>query len=211
MNDMRYLIISSDNYLIHTMTHRPISATALIEGDGNLLVRGITSSSFLDYNKITDYNMFFKKVYTIGSQGLRLVEVDSKKVSPDWKATQQILKMRQGLFFNWETHTTNALTRVNRNKWEHFDVVAEQEIAKCRPADNDYTWIIEEYARTIEEPVEKAYKELKLRIESDHVTKFRIQALAEKWKRRINLVTTQTEANEVKQDMIREFNLNSLI
>ena len=211
MNEMKYLILSTENFCVYTMSPRVITANALVSGHGDSMIRGITWSNSVEYNRVVNRDFFYNKIYMVDTKRNAFVEVDPDKVSDTWKETREILRLRQDAFYNWETHVANSLARVIRHSWEHFDVVAEQEIAKCDPANNVYTWILEEYARTMSVSVQQAYKELKLRIESDNISRFRIQALAEKWKLKINQCNTFSDIEATRLEMVREFWLNSLI
>jgi uncharacterized protein (DUF4415 family) len=211
MPDMKYLILSTENFCVYTMSPRHLTANALVAGEGDSMIRGITWSNSVEYNRVTNRDFFYDKIYTVDTARNAFIEVDPANVSDTWKQTREILRLRQDAFFNWETHLSNSLARVMRHGWEHFDVVAEQEIAKSDPANNSYTWVLEEYARTMEVSVQQAYKELKLRIESDNITKFRIQALGEKWRNKINQCNTFNDIEAARKEMVREFWLNSLI
>jgi len=211
MQDMKYIVWSTENYCVYTMTPRVLTANALAAGDGDSMVRGITISNSVDYFKPTDRDFFFKKLYVINPTINSFTEIDPANVSESWKQKQKILRLRQEAFFNWETHLHNTMARVTRHSWDHFDVVAEAEIAKCDIANNRYTYILEEYARTLEVPVHQAVKELKLRIESDNITKFRIETLGEKWRNKINECNTAEDIEAARREMVREFWLNSLI
>lgn len=211
MTDMKYLILSTENFCVYTMSPRVLTANALVAGEGDSMIRGITWSNSIDYNKVTNRDFFYNKIYTVDTKRNAFIEVDPANVSDSWKKTREILRLRQDAFWNWETHLNNSLARVMRHAWDHFDVVAEEEIAKCDPAVGSYTWILEEYARILDIPVDRAVKELKLRIESDNITKFRIQTLGEKWRNKINECNNFNDIETARQEMVREFWLNSLI
>lgn len=193
------------------MTPRVITANALVSGDGDSLIKGVTKGNSVDFHKIKNREMFYEKIYMVENKRNSIVEIPSENVSDSWKRQRDIIFLRQEVFYNWETYTTTSLARLTRHKWDHFDVMAENELAKCNPGNNEFTWIIEEYARVMEVPVDRAYKELKLRIESDNITRFRITALAEKWKIKINQCEAPEEFDVVKRDMLKEFWLNSSI
>jgi hypothetical protein len=138
-------------------------------------------------------------------------EVDPSNVSESWKKQREVLFLRQNIFVHWETLTSNSLIRLSRHKWGEFDSYMETELKNCDPVKNEFSHILEEYARIVELPVDLAYRELKLRIESDNSVKFRIQALAEKWKKKINQGETSDELAAIRTNMIKEFWLNSMI
>ena len=74
MNDMKYLIISQENFCVYTWTTRVITANALISGDGDSMIRGVTISNCISYNTITDRDMFVNKVYQINNHRNELLE-----------------------------------------------------------------------------------------------------------------------------------------
>lgn len=211
MIETRYLIASLENTSVYLMTPSIITANALVSGSGDSIIKVFTAYNSADYGKITR-NMFIEKVYSIDQKGGNtFVEMPDEHVSSSWKETRSILLTRQHLFGRWESFTKQALARQTRHQWAEFDFVAMEQIKESDPASNTYTWMLEEYARIVEMPVDRAYKELKLRLESDLMTKFRIQALAEKWKDKINQVTMQQQVEDVRREMAREFWQNSSI
>jgi hypothetical protein len=193
------------------MVPRVITANALVSGDGDSIIMGVTTGNSADYNKMVDRHTFYKNIYAIDKRTVTITEVEEDKVSEGWKRQRNILSLRQDIFYTWETFTAAALARVTRYKWDQFDQLATRELDKCDPANNQFTMMLEEYARVMEVPVEQAYKEMKLRIESDNVQKFRIQAMTEKWKDIINQATEVDQMAQIRKDMIREFWLNSSI
>lgn len=211
MNDMKYLIISQENFCVYTWTSRVITANALIAGDGDSMIRGVTVSNCISYNTITDRDMFVNKVYQINNHRNELVEVPLSNVTDSWKEKQQLLRYKQDAFWNWESNINASLARTIKHTWDSFDVVAQRALESSNPTTGEYSILIQEYARTLEQPVELAYKELKLRIDSDNITKFRVSALEEKWKNKINACLTKEEIELTRQAMVRELWLNSLI
>ena len=211
MIETKYLIASLENTSVYLMTPSVITANALVSGSGDSIIKVFTAYNSADYGKITR-NMFTEKVYSIDQKaGNIFVEMPDEHVSASWKETRSTLLIRQHLFGRWESFTKQALARQTRHQWGEFDFVAMEQIKESDPSSNTYTWMLEEYARIVEIPVDRAYKELKLRLESDLMTKFRIQALAEKWKDRINQVTMQQQVEDVRREMAREFWQNSSI
>lgn len=211
MIETRYLIASLENTSIYLMTPSVITANALVAGSGDSIIKVFTVYNSIDYGKLTR-GMFTDKVYSIDQKaGNSLVEMPDEHVTVSWKETRTILNIRQNLFGRWESFTKQALARQTRHQWSEFDFVAMEQIKQSIPSENQYTWMLEEYARIMEVPVDRAYKELKLRLESDLMTKFRIQALAEKWKDKINQVTMTQQVEDIRREMAREFWQNSSI
>jgi uncharacterized protein (DUF4415 family) len=193
------------------MVPRVITANALVSGDGDSVIIAVTTGNSTDYNKMVDRQTFYKKIYQIDKRTMLLSEVLETSVSDGWLRQRNILSLRQDAFYTWETFTAAALARCTRYKWDQFDQLATRELDKCDPSNNQFTMMLEEYARVMEIPVDQTYKELKLRIESDNIQKFRIQAMTEKWKDKINNATELDEMNHLRKDMIRDFWLNSSI
>lgn len=211
MIEARYLIASLENTSIYLMTPSIITANALVSGSGDSIIKVFTAYNSVDYN-IINRNMFTEKIYSINQNlGNTFVEMPEEHVPASWRETRDVLLIRQLLFGRWESFTKQALARQTRHQWAEFDFIAMEQIKESNPSSNTYTWMLEEYARIVEMPVDRAYKELKLRLESDLMTKFRIQALAEKWKDKINQVTMQQQVEDVRREMGREFWQNSSI
>ena len=211
MPEMKYLVLSTENWCIYTMTPTPFTANALAEGDGDSIVRGLTPQNSADHARCVDRAFFYNKIWMIDNKKNTFVEVDPNNVSDSWKKQREILFLRQNAFVHWETHISNSLVRMQRHKWEAFDSYMWEELKNCDPTINQFSKIVEEYARILEIPVDMAYGELKLRIESDNSVRFRIQAMAEKWKRQINRGETQDELKEIRKQMTRDFWQNCLI
>lgn len=211
MIETRYLVASLENTSVYLMTPSIITANALVSGSGDSIIKVFTPYNSAEYGRI-NRNMFTEKVYSIDQKaGNIFVEMPDEHVTSSWKETRNVLLIRQHLFGRWESFTLQALARQTRHIWGEFDFVAMEQIKESDPANNQYTWMLEEYARITEVTVERAYKELKLRLESDLMTKFRIQAMAEKWKDKINQVTQQTQVEDIRREMAREFWQNSSI
>lgn len=211
MKSMKYIIVSMENWCIFTYTSSKHIANALAAGVGDSTAVGMSKFSNKWYGKIKDRDMFYQKVIMLDSKNRTMKEMSAETVTDSWKETQDLIRMRQRAFFAWETATTAALSKLEQNHWDYFDTVCEQQIALCDPDSNLYTPMLEEYARTVEQPVDHAYKNLKMRIESDNAAKFRVQSLSEKWKNKINECYTREELQATVQGMQRDFWLNSRI
>jgi hypothetical protein len=213
MNEMKYLLVSHENFCVYTFTPRKHTALALAEGDSDIFVFGATYANMnaKDYESIWNRDLFYDKTYNLDLVKNELNIVDDTKISQSWLDKRVLIRSRQELFFAWETHTTNANLRTQKSLWENLNVYIEQELDKCVPKINQYTWAIEEWARIIQVPVKEAYKELKLQVESDKLKRFRIEAMAEKWKRTINAMTNIQTQENIKAEMVKEFWLNAWI
>lgn len=211
MKSMKYLVISMENWCVFTYTESMHIANALAAGSGDVVVFGVAQNSNKWYQKIKDRDMFYEKVIMLDSKNRTMKVMSADTVSDSWRDTQDLLRMRQRSFFAWETATWGALSKLEKNHWNYFDTICEQELAKSDPDTNTYSLLIEEYARTMDQPVDHAFKDLKMRIESDNAAKFRVQALADRWKNKINESFTREELQATVQEMRREFWLNSRI
>lgn len=205
MVEMKYLIVSMENDCVFTFTPRDITACALTEGDIDSVAVGLTyaTSPVADYNFIKNRDQFYNKIYQYNYKTGSIAEVAATSVSEQWKATQDVIRLRQEALFLWESLTANAALKSTKYKWDGFEFIAYSEIEKC--TSETYTEPVQEYARILEMTVEEAHKELKLQIETDIIKKFRIQALSEKWKRKINQCYTSDEIDQCKKQMHREF------
>jgi hypothetical protein len=210
---MRYLIGSSENDCVFTITNKPISAMALASGLLDSFVVGINPYTHSDlYQQKPSREFFYSQVWRTDAKNMsRLVLVDPTTVSAEWRAQQELIRARQNVFVIWESFTEAALVKSQRHLWDQFASVAQQQIALCDAAKGQFTPMIEEYARCMELLPAQALKELKLQSESDNFSRFRITAMAEKWKQKINATTTVAEVSELVPLMTREFWRNASI
>lgn len=213
MIDMKYLVVSAENLCVYTYSPRPVTAHAISAGIADSMVFGLTEMNSPHFNKFANRNFFHNKVWVLvlSPTGITLKERNQSEVTEDWVKNREIARARQNAFAIWETHTEHALARTNRRSWEPFTLIATQQLDMCKPEEGYYTKCIEEYAKVMMKPVDHVYKELKLQIDSDTNVKFRIQALADKWKDKINECDTQEQINKAKEYMLREFWTNSYL
>jgi hypothetical protein len=211
---MKYLILTADNKCIYTVTDSKIVATSLEAGDIDSFTIGIADREFNEMNKD---GQFAKKVYQfVPAENYPLFsrsfkEIDSATISQEWFAQQALLYKRQELFIQLEISMEMALLKTSRTWWTDFPVVAERQLSLCNFKQGEFTPMIEEYARILEMPVDQAYKELALQIESDNLARFKISGFGEKWKRIINNTYSIEELLTVRQNMVKDFWTNSRI
>lgn len=210
---MRYLIGSSENDCILTITNKPISATALAAGLLDSFIIGITPYTHRNlYNQIPNREFFYPDVWKTDAKNMpKLVSIDPAHVSDEWRAQRDLVRARQNIFSVWESFTANALVKSQRHQWDQFASVAQQQIVLCNAADNQFTPMIEEYARCVDLSPAQALKELQLQAESDNFSRFRITAMAEKWKQKINATTTPEEVSKLGPLMSIDFWRNAAI
>lgn len=209
---MIYLIAGYENFCVYTATGSPLIANALIGSSIDAYTRLLTPHHAKEYELAKDPNFFYKNVIKVSARGdMQLSTLANTEISEQWLENRKILQRRRQLFTIWENYITGALVRVQRYKWEGFTSIASTELNLCNIENNQYTIMIEEYARAVELPVELAYKDLKQRVESDNITKFRLTALAEKWKYKINQTSTDSEFQLIVPEMTQEFQGNSFV
>ena len=208
--ELKYIIFSTENYCVYTWSSSVNVANALLAGDGDSRVRAVSEYTS-DFKKINATDLSVDNTYLLNGMTNSITQISNDKVSDSWKKQKKLLLFRQRCFNYCFTHIRDSYTRITRNVWESFDVVATSELLKCNPDQNYYTPMIEEYATILGVSCAHAYKELKFVIESDNMLKFRIQALAEKWKNIINNTVDLESYNIIKQGIIRDFWLNANI
>ena len=205
MNNSLYLVVSHENFCIYTCSRRHITANALAAGSVDCFVRAVNPHMLNNFDKFKNPKEFYDNVWKNDKRTGQLVSVDSTQVSESWLANRELLRRRHIIFGAWESYTISALLRVDTTKWPAFSAVADTELKNCDPKNNIYTPMIEEYARISERSVEQVFDELKLKIETENITKFRVTALAEKFKDMINQATTQSDLDTIRHQMYVEF------
>jgi hypothetical protein len=215
MIEMKYLVISNENNCVYTFTPRKNTAVALADGGGDAYALGVTYANMSkpsDFEMIKNRDVFYDKIYQFDTGKTNsFMIVDQKNVSQSWLDRRNLLRARQEAFFAWETMVENANLYTTKNVWNDFDVYMENELGKCDVKEKSFSWVIEEWARIFNTSVEESYKELKLQSESNRIKKFRVEAMAEKWKRKINAMTSPDEVTNLRKEMNKEFWLNSWI
>ena len=213
MNEMRYLIGSTENNCVFTVSTRPINATALTSGLIDSFVTGITPCTHKDlYKQTADRDFFYTHIWSLDvKHGAKLTLANPAAVSSSWLALRELVRARQSMFTIWESFTASALVKSQRHQWDQFNTVAQEQIAQCDAGNNQFTPMIEEYARCLNLPPDQALKELQLQTESDNFSRFRITAMAEKWKQKINAATTVEQVAQIRSPMSRDFWQNAAI
>jgi hypothetical protein len=207
--DLKYIVYSTENNYVYTWTFDVKVANLLVSGDGDSMIRTLSWFNTPDFKGIN--NISADNTYLLDRVSNSITQISNDKVNDGWKKQKKLIIFRQLCFNYCIAQVYDSYARVTRNIWESFDVVASVELSKCKPTQHYYTPLIEEYAMTLGVSCEHAFKELKFVIESDNLTKFRIQALTEKWKNIINN-TVDTESLEfIQQGILRDFWLNASI
>lgn len=207
---MRYLIISYENLCVYTLVDSATIANAIAGSSIDTFIRAINPANCPNYDICTD-DYFYDNVCKIATGKGEIMKSSKDDVSKEWLLNREILQARKNIFKVWEIYTANALIRVQRYKWDGFTSLAESELAKCDLQNQKYTIMIEEFARIIDLPIDQFCKDLKLKLEADNITKFRITALAEKWKHKINNSRSRQDLSSIVPEMHQEFNSNSFI
>jgi uncharacterized protein (DUF4415 family) len=205
-----YLITSDENNIVFLMTPSIVTANALSSGNGDVSIRTLTKFNSPDFELMWE-DKFKDNIYSLATPSNKLSLFAVENMTPSLTEMRNIMFIRQELFGYWESLTMQSLARQTRQHWSEFDMVAMDQIEQSDPSTGSYTKMLEEYARIVDSPVEYVYKEMKLRIESDLMTKFRVQAQADKWKDEINKVTTESEIQRVRTEMFRDFWQNCYI
>lgn len=208
---MLFIVISYENFCIFTSTQSAFVANAVMGSSIDAFVRSVPRH-FAHYNDYSNPIYFQENILSATPNNKLSIDlIDQSGVSDQWLANRKIIFRRQRLFEILEIYIIGALVRVQRYKWDGFSALASTELSACDPSTNTYTLMIEEYARIVGMPEELLYKDLKLKLEADNITKFRITALAEKWKNKINQTTSFEEMDLIGPEMYQEFVSNSFI
>lgn len=204
MKDIKYIVVSHENNCVYTYTPRELTAIAIAEGEPDCVAMAVNPLSMPDYKNIVNRNYFYDNVWAIDiTKTNKLTKVED--VSDAWLQKRELIRARQDVFYHWEATTVSALNRLNTRAWKDFDVVAYNEILKCNPDADEYTWMVQEYAKINERQVEDVYKELKLKIETDNIKRFRIQAMSDRWKTIINSTTEIEHLRQLKQQLLTDY------
>jgi len=209
MKDVLYIVISYENFCVHTVSRNLVTATALASSSIDCFIQGIFPQSPM-HKQITSRDFFYDTVWKSDGKAA-LTEIDKSQVTDSWLAERDVIRLRQDLFGLWEQWTHNALARVSSTKWTLFNAVAKSELEKCDISNGIFTPLIQEYARVREMEINAAVAELSLKIDTENAIKFRITALAEKYKDKINKIMTRDDLILVRDCMHQDFWGNSTL
>lgn len=213
MFEPKFLILSMENMGVLAMAPSQFVANAIVSGYGDSIIRIITPYNSLDYRNISWDKMKdnFYGIRISVETGNTLVELDEEHITDTWKNMRELIRTRCTLLGILESYTEQSLSRYIRYKWSSFENLIIDEIKKSDPEKNQFSYLLEEYAYIVETPVELVYKDLKLKTESDTISKVKITAMSEKWKNKINSMVSIEEKDQLHHDMMRDFYQNSLI
>jgi len=206
--ELKYLIISMENYCVFTMDTDVVNANNTALSNFNSFVRPVSRLNFKEYDSINARTFFKDKIYKIEASAKKLTEMNPDDISESWKTQRELIWLRQEGHAYLGMHHEIAISLTKTFHWDQFPTEALEEIKNCDPTTNSYTRLIEEYSRALDKPINHVYKELKLKLEGEQVVKFRISALTQKWKSLINKITTREELEFIKEGMITEFWVN---
>ena len=211
MIETKYLILSIENQCVFTMTRDPVVANALCSSDINTVIRPITRYNFNDFDKINNRDYFKDKIYKSEFRDKFLSEVDVNLISQVWKDERESMRYKQDALTLLEVHYLSAITPAETAHNINFSNEAWQEIMLCDIEKGLYTRYIEEYSRILDKPIDQVYRELKLKIEGEKFIRFRVSALVERWKIKINEIKNHEDFIKVRDDMVNEFWVKSQI
>jgi hypothetical protein len=202
--EAKYLILSTENNCIYTWTNNDVVANAINDGDMDSLIRVITKHNSLEsFEKLNTADL--TDTYAVNLSKNTVAKISNTDVSESWLNQKNILLFRQKCFDYWHTTVVDAFSRISPTVWQSFEVIALDQINKCDPSINYYIPAIEEYANILGKSLPDTYKDLKLTLESNFIKKFRIQALADKWKSIINSTTDVDSFESIKLSMNQDF------
>ena len=210
MSDIRYLLYDNGSRLVLTVEEDPIVASALASGSFYSTTIHIIPIQPTDQYFNNDRAVYQKIPHqVIKKQYQNTVAITDSSVPEAFTVDQRIIQNRQDIFRIWGMLNTEVLSRNRSSYWDNFETEVYTQLGLCSPGNKQFTPMIEEYAYILGVDPEIAYKELKLKSDGERMLKFRITALAEKWKLKINSLSMSTELEQVKLDMIDDFRKNS--
>lgn len=126
-----------------------------------------------------------------------LTSLPKKLITPEYLTRRKLASLRGTYIFSLETHLESVTKRGNINFDDSVMSHLIREHSLCKPNEGHYSYGIIEYANIQEIPVEVAYKEIGLMIESCGLIKIRSFAWMQTCINKINSVTNTNEFDRV--------------
>lgn len=204
---IKFLLVDKETNFVYTHTTSQEISYALCEGVNNSLIVPLTERNNGLFSAISSLDYFHSKIIKWDHETRNLIEQDINFLSQDLKKNQQSIQIRRAAFYHWENLISIQISKTENSYWSEFENVCIRELDKCQPTENHYSYMIEDYADMLELPVYEVYKNLKNKIETNQILKFKIISLAERWKNKINLISRKDEFTAIQSQMVKEFQL----
>jgi hypothetical protein len=118
-------------------------------------------------------------------------------VREDLLKRRALAKMRAVFLYSLEVHFQRQLHRIAEYMPDDLSPFIYDELNRCDPSQGKYTNAIEEYASLHEIGADAAYDELRMKLQSNGIAKFRNYARYEKYMMQMNKCVTRQQLNAV--------------
>lgn len=203
----KYLIISSENYCVFTMAQNPFVAHALIECAPTDCFMIASQRGTDNHENAKSRDTFYKDIWLFDYKDRSVKMLPNKQISEAWRHDQEIIRARQlalaELFATAEI--ANSIRSGGLEFWPSFGRFATDLINNSDASTDSYHDLLVEYAELAEKPVKEVYQDLKLKIESVEIQRFKIMALIEKFKTDISQMQNMDEFPRLKERIKNAF------
>lgn len=199
-NTLVQLVVDLENGAVLCRPQSTSTARGVIKGIQNTSVCTLASS--LTW-KAREYKGFdFNKDDLVWSVGGNIKPMPDHLKTDDFYAKKQLAQERAKYIYALEVYFQMYLTRVVDFYDQATETYIISELDQCNPLANYYTYGIQEYARVLDIHPETAYKEFKLRYDTQMLARMRNLAMFQKHLDLMNQCTTK----EQLQDALKNAN-----
>ena len=199
-NILVQLVVDLENGAVLCRPQSTSAARGVIKGIQNTSVCTLASSLAWKWREYKDFD--FNKDDLVWSVGGKIMPMPDHLKTDDFYAKKTLAQERAKYIYALEVYFQMYLTRVVDFYDQATEAYIISELDQCNPLANYYTYGIQEYARVLDIHPETAYKEFKLRYDTQMLARMRNLAMFQKHLDLMNQCTTK----EQLQDALKNAN-----
>lgn len=201
-NILIQLIVDLENGAVLCRPQSTSTAKSIVKGMQNTSVCTLASSLVWKAREYKDFD--FNKDDLVWSVGGKIMLMPDHLKTDEFYAKKELAQERSKYIYALEVYFQMYLTRIVDYYDQGTEAYIISELDQCNPLANYYTYGIQEYARVLGIHPETAYKEFKLRYDTQMLTRLRNLAMFQKWLDIMNTCHTKEELQEALKNANNE-------
>lgn len=201
-NILIQLVVDLENGAVLCRPQSTSTAKSVVKGIQNSSVCTLASSLVWKAREYKDFD--FNKDDLVWSVGGKIMLMPDHLKTDEFYAKKELAQERSKYIYALEVYFQMYLTRVVDYYDQGTEAYIISELDQCNPLANYYTYGIQEYARVLGIHPETAYKEFKLRYDTQMLTRLRNFAMFQKWLDIMNTCYTKEELQEALKNANNE-------